>query len=213
MVFGVNVFDLDSRVQVDSIEQPIKSNSVGSGNMSHCRASSLYDHLDHCFVVFKHIQQSFLMRGVVVWGNKINIVQTIDHSHEISFVFELCEVLNEPHVGSYTGLPVLGYSDACFREELRRSDPINQVRVYRPSLILHPRKWFLILLNCAKLKFVSYTYNWLEKMYDFHKCTMFLQKWILNPQEKSESWNSPSLHCFALYPTWQYCLYSLAQWM
>ena len=38
-----------------------QTNSVSPGNMSHCRASSLYDHLDHCFVVFKHIQQSFLM--------------------------------------------------------------------------------------------------------------------------------------------------------
>ena len=44
------------------------------------------------------------------------------------------EVLHEPQVGSYTSLPVLGYSDTCFREELRRSDPINQVRVYRPKL-------------------------------------------------------------------------------
>ena len=62
LVLGVNVFDLGFGVQIDSIEQPIKTNSVGSGNMSHCRASSLYDHLDHCFVVFKRIPQSFLMR-------------------------------------------------------------------------------------------------------------------------------------------------------
>ena len=62
LVFGVNVFDLDLGVQINSVEQPIKSNSVGFGNMSHCWTSSLYDHLDHCFVVFKHIQQSFLMR-------------------------------------------------------------------------------------------------------------------------------------------------------
>ena len=62
LVFGVNVFDLDFGVQIDSIEQPIKSNSVGSGNMSHCRASSLSNHLDHCFVVFELTQQSFLMR-------------------------------------------------------------------------------------------------------------------------------------------------------
>ena len=61
LVFGVHVFDLDLGIQINSIEQPIKSNSVGSGNMSHCRASSLYDYLDHCFVVFKHIQKSFLM--------------------------------------------------------------------------------------------------------------------------------------------------------
>ena len=66
LVLGVNVFDLDLGVQIDSIEQPIKSNSVGSGNMSHCRASSLYDHLDHCFVVFKDVQQSFLARRIDV---------------------------------------------------------------------------------------------------------------------------------------------------
>ena len=43
LVFGVGVFDLHLGVQIDSIKQPIKSNSVGSGNISHCRASSLYD--------------------------------------------------------------------------------------------------------------------------------------------------------------------------
>ena len=78
--FGVNVFDLDLGVQIDSIKQPVKSNSVGPGNMSHGRASSLYDHLDHCFVVFKDIQQSFLTRRMDVRGKKINIVQIISHS-------------------------------------------------------------------------------------------------------------------------------------
>ena len=56
LVFGVDVFDLDFGIQIDSIEQPIESNSVGSGNMSHCRTPSFNDHLDHCFIVFKHIQ-------------------------------------------------------------------------------------------------------------------------------------------------------------
>ena len=60
LVFGVDIFDLDPGVQIDSIKPSIKSNSVGSGNMSHCQASSLYDHLDHCFVVFKDIQQTKL---------------------------------------------------------------------------------------------------------------------------------------------------------
>ena len=62
LVLGVNVFDLDFGVQIDSIELPIKSNSVGPGYMSHCWASSLYDHLDHSFIVFKDVQQSFLTR-------------------------------------------------------------------------------------------------------------------------------------------------------
>ena len=64
LVLGVNVFDLDLGVQIDSIKQSIKSNSVSSGNMSHCRASHLHDHLDHCFVVFKDIQQNFLTRRI-----------------------------------------------------------------------------------------------------------------------------------------------------
>ena len=41
LVLGVNVFDLDLGVHIDSIKQVIKSNSVGPGNMSHCTASSL----------------------------------------------------------------------------------------------------------------------------------------------------------------------------
>ena len=66
LVLGVNVIDLNLGVQIQSIKQPIKSNSAGSGNVSHCRASSLYDHLDHCFVVFKDLRQSFPMRRVDV---------------------------------------------------------------------------------------------------------------------------------------------------
>ena len=30
---------------------------------------------------------------------------------------------------------------------------------------------------------------------------------------KSESWNNPSLHCLAVLPTWQYCLYPHVWWM
>ena len=37
LVFGVDVFDMDFGVQINSIEQPIKSNYVGSGDVSHCR--------------------------------------------------------------------------------------------------------------------------------------------------------------------------------
>ena len=60
--------------KIDSIKQSIKNNSVGSGNMSHCRTSLLYD---HCFVVFKDVQQNFLTRRFRVRGNKNNILQII----------------------------------------------------------------------------------------------------------------------------------------
>ena len=148
LIFGVNVFDLDCGIQIDSIEQPIKSNSVGFGNMSHGRAFlSLNDHLYHCFFVFKDFQQSFLLRRLDLWRNKINIIQIIDQF----FFFcadESCEVENELHVCSLTSLSVLDYTDACFREELKQLDPINQERENRVTSILHPKRWFLILLSC-----------------------------------------------------------------
>ena len=43
-------------VQINSIEQPIKSNSVGSEHVSHRRTSALYDHFDHSFIILKHVQ-------------------------------------------------------------------------------------------------------------------------------------------------------------
>ena len=56
LVFGVDVFDLDLGIQINSIKQPIMCNSVSPGNMSHCRTLSFNDHYDHCFIVFEHIQ-------------------------------------------------------------------------------------------------------------------------------------------------------------
>ena len=73
LVFGVNVFDLDFRVQINSIEQPIKSNSVGSGNMSQCRTSSFDYHLDHCFVVFKMYNKASLREDWTCEGIKTTL--------------------------------------------------------------------------------------------------------------------------------------------
>ena len=56
LILGVNIFDLNLGVQIDSIKQPIKSNSVGPGNMSHCRTSAFNNHFDYSFIVLKHIQ-------------------------------------------------------------------------------------------------------------------------------------------------------------
>ena len=41
LVFGVDVPNLNLRIQVDPVKQPSKSNSVGSGHMSRCRDSCL----------------------------------------------------------------------------------------------------------------------------------------------------------------------------
>ena len=57
LVLGVNVFDLNLGVsKINSIKQPIKSNSVGPGNMSHRWTPAFHYHFDNSFIVFKHIQ-------------------------------------------------------------------------------------------------------------------------------------------------------------
>ena len=85
--------------------------------MSHCRASSLYDHLDHCFVVFKEI-----------------------------------------------------YKIASLREEFAFGE--TKSTLFRSSIF--PGIFF-------------HVGNLLEQTYDFPKCTMFLQEWILNPQDLLQS--------------------------
>ena len=107
LVLGVSAFDFDLGVQIDSIKQPIKSNSLGSGNMSHCGTPPFKEHLDQCKVVFKIVLHSFPYEKNSRLKKRNQ--HCLDHQsfHEISFALEI-----------YKGLPVLDHSDACFREEL-----------------------------------------------------------------------------------------------
>ena len=75
LVFGVNIFDLDLGFQIDSVEQPVKSNFVGSRHMSHRKTSSFDYYYDHSFVVFKNVQLRFIVRGMCVGGHTIHIAQ------------------------------------------------------------------------------------------------------------------------------------------
>ena len=52
------------------------------------------------------------------------------------------------------------------------------------------------------------TNAWLPKMHNVPPEVDFESS---RSPAKSESWNSPSLHCLAVFPTWQYCLYSLVK--
>ena len=84
-----------------------RANSVGSGNMSQFRASSLKNRLDHCFVVVNTYSKASWWEELTFEGRKSTLSQIIDHSMRLPLVFELCDVLNELHVGSDTGLAVL----------------------------------------------------------------------------------------------------------
>ena len=71
------------------------------------------------------------------------------------------------------GSPVLSWFWVVFsKTKIKQSDPINREREPRPFSIQRPKRWFRILLNCVTLKFVFYTSNLSEQMYDFQKRTM-----------------------------------------
>ena len=67
------VSNLDLWFQVDSVEQPSKRNSVGSGHVSHCWTSSFDYHLDDSFVVFKNVQLRRALRRMCVCGYVVQI--------------------------------------------------------------------------------------------------------------------------------------------
>ena len=60
---------------MNSAKQPVKSNSVGSGCVSHCWTSSFDDHFDHCFVVLKNVEHRSELRRLRDRRNRINITQ------------------------------------------------------------------------------------------------------------------------------------------
>ena len=66
LVFGINVFGMDLGVQIDSFKQPTSATLWVLERCLIVGTSSFYDHLDHCTVVFKNIQQSFLVRRIHV---------------------------------------------------------------------------------------------------------------------------------------------------
>ena len=62
LVFGTDMFDLDLWVQVDSVKQQIKRDSLGSEHVSHRRTSAFNNHVDCCFTVFKNVMQGAKVR-------------------------------------------------------------------------------------------------------------------------------------------------------
>ena len=73
LIFGVNKIDMDLRVQVDPVKEPIKRNSVGPGYVSHRWTSAFGHHFDYRFIVFKNLQQGAKVRRFSVCDNVIHI--------------------------------------------------------------------------------------------------------------------------------------------
>ena len=75
LVFGINVSNLNFRIKIHPVKQPVQSNSVGPGNMSHCGTSAFYYHCSHGFIVHKNVEHRTKQRRLRVRQNMINITQ------------------------------------------------------------------------------------------------------------------------------------------
>ena len=114
LVFGVNILDLNFWFQIDSVEQPIKRNPVGSGHVSHCWTSSFDDHLDHIRCPQRCTTETPLEKNVCLWvrGPHATVDQHLGCSFSVGvlvLVF-LLEWLPVPHqfpVASLIGLLVM----------------------------------------------------------------------------------------------------------
>ena len=194
---------LDFGVQIGSIDRPIKRNSVGPGNMCHCGTPSFKNHLDYCLFVHKHIQQSSLMRRLDVWGNN----QCYSARWSSLEIFDSCQWQRVS--------PVSQESESCFQGQ-KQSDPINRKQESRLISIQRPKRWFSDSVELCETEVCFLhmqligTNVWLPKTNNVPPEVDFD---CSRSPAKSESWNSTSLHCFAILPTKQYCLYSHVWWM
>ena len=78
LVLGVKIFDLDLRFQISLVKQPNKSNSVGSGHVSHRGAPSFDNHFDHSFILFKNVELRLALRNACVCGHVIHLTWLIN---------------------------------------------------------------------------------------------------------------------------------------
>ena len=86
LLSGVHVFDVKDFIMIDSIKQSIKTNFVGSGNVSHVEALAFNDHFDHRFVIFEKIKTYSHARNVRFRWNKIEIAKFSIVSKLVSWV-------------------------------------------------------------------------------------------------------------------------------
>ena len=61
--------------KLNPFKQPIQSNPVGSGNVSHCGTSTFDNHFDYSLIVLQDTQHSTKSRWSYVWRNVINIIR------------------------------------------------------------------------------------------------------------------------------------------
>ena len=138
LVFGDNIFDLDLVVQVGSVKQPVKSNTVSSRHMSHRETSSFDCHFDDSFIVFKNVQLRLIVRRMCVCGYVIHLTQLVSLLFSGDMLGHGFGIKNYPSflVASMFGLSFVFWLNV----RLQPRDPKDQDQVTDPYVVQHPEK-------------------------------------------------------------------------
>ena len=137
-VFGVNVPDLNLVVQINSVKQPIHSNSVCLWYMSHCGTSTFDNYFYYRFIVFKD-KHSTGIRILCIGWSVINVCWND---------FGVLDWDGVMHVWLDHCWRVFRSSLLCCSVRkgiLQSPNPGEWEREYRPCVNLHREKWFQLL--------------------------------------------------------------------
>ena len=189
--------------KIDSVEQPIKSNSVGSGHMSHCWASSF-------------VQLIFTLGRMRVGEHVVHIKYLINLL--LSFVNWVLgfRIKNCPSflVANMLGLncrqfPVdslIGLIVALknFYVEPQSQCPRDREQKIHAYVVHGPENNFRL---CGTVRdrslFLAHPTHW-DKCSASKNTQDTSWGWFWRSPAKSEPWNKPCLQCCAEYPTWQF---------
>ena len=190
-MFGVNVLNLKFRIKINSVKQPIQSNSWGSWHMS------------HDFIVLKDIQHSIGTRRFHAWWNVINVGQIrIGVRGWNLFSHVWLRVADRFSRGALASLVLLVWSGEEWNTSITKSQRsgagIPSMRkpasreITSTSVELCETEVCFLHIQLARTKVC------------FRKCTEFLPYFDFESSRspaKSESWNNPNLHSGAVFPT------------
>ena len=127
-----------------------------------------YDHLEHCFVVFiASLREEF----------------AFEETKSTFFRSSIFPEINLRRVRGVDRSPCSVWFWFVFPRAAAIRSHKSSAPIPSNLNILHPMKWFLILLNCAKLKFVSYTSNWCMTSKNA-QCSTRSRFWILKISSK-----------------------------
>ena len=131
-------FDLNLWFCVDSVKQPIKSDSVSSRHMSHRGTSSFDYHFDHGFVVFKDIQLRFPFGKNVCWWVRDPLHLT---DQQLVFFWLSGPWFWNQELRQFPGGLYVWFEPCCqLNVTLRSPCHKDQEQVSHPCVIQHPEK-------------------------------------------------------------------------